>query len=243
VTEAAATLPEALARTIEVSRRAEQELIGGIDPAVREQPIREGDWTSQDHQAHLTAWKGRQADRFRAAREGREIPRAITGDETDAINAELQALRAGWAWDDLVREADGTAARLASEIRATEPEVILGEERLLGGTFGNGIIHTLVHLRWLHEAGTGIDLSGLRAFASEAESLARDPGIPATARADLLYDVACFVVLDGRSDEARPLLVEAFRDNPELVPHAATDPDLTPLSSQLPELARLAEAG
>ena len=88
----------------------------------------------------------------------------------------------------------------------------------------------------------GIDLDGLRAFAAEAEHLVREPSIPAVARADFLYDLACFVTLDGRPDEARPLLLEAFRDRPELVPHAMTDPDLAALSGEQAEIAGLAGA-
>jgi hypothetical protein len=234
-------LPEVLAATIEACRRAERDLLGAMDPVVRQRPIREGDWTPQDHQAHLTAWKGRQAERFAAAREGREIPRAITGDETDASNAELQAQRAGWAWEDLVREADETAERLADGIRATDADLIESDERLLGGTFGNGLLHTLMHMRWLREAGTGIDQVRLRAFADEAETLSRAESFTLQTRSESLYDLACFHVLDGRTEVAKPLLVEAFRGRPDLVDYASTDPDLDALASELPKLARMAE--
>jgi hypothetical protein len=235
------TLPQDLAATIEASRRVERDLLGAMDPIVRARPIREGDWTPQDHQAHLTAWKTRQADRLDAAREGREIPRAITGEETDAINAELQAQRAGWPWDDLVREADDAAVRLAAGIRATDADLIRSDERLLGGTFGNGLLHTLMHMRWLREAGTGIDQARLRAFADEAETLARAESFSLHTRSESLYDLACFHVLDGRTEVAKPLLVEAFRGRPDLVDYASTDPDLDALASELPKLARMAE--
>jgi hypothetical protein len=236
------TLPDDLAATIEASRRVERDLFGSMDPVVRARPIREGDWTPQDHQAHLTAWKNRQADRFEAAREGRELPRRISEDETDAINAELQAQRAGWPWDELVREADESAFRLMDGIRATSATVIESDERLLGGTFGNGLLHTLTHMRWLREAGTGIDQVRLRAFADEAEKLARADGFSLGIRSESLYDLACFHVLDGRPGVAKPLLVEAFRGRPDLVDYAPTDPDLTTLADELPELAMMARA-
>jgi hypothetical protein len=232
------TLAADLAATVEATRRAERDLFGAMDPDVRARPIREGDWTPADHQAHLTAWKGRQAERFDAARAGREIPAATVGEETDAINAELQAQRAGWAWDDLVAEADATAARLADGIRATDAQVIRDSNRLIGGTFGNGALHALVHFRWLHEAGTGIDMDRIRAFAAEYERLVRVESLPAADRAEGLYDLACHDALTGGLDAARTLLREVFVLRPDLVDYARTDPDLAALSGELTDLAR-----
>ena len=231
------TLSADLAATVEATRRAEQDLFGAMDPAARQRPLRTGDWTPQDHQAHLTAWKGRQAERFEAAREGREIPPTTEGEETDAINAQLQALRAGWAWHDLVREADETAQRLADGIRATDPQVIRDSNRLIGGTFGNGVLHALVHFRWLAEAGTGIDEARIRAFADEAERLIRVESIPGADRAVGLYDLACHYALNDGLDQARSLLKEAFRLRPDLIEYAPTDSDLTALHGELESLA------
>ncbi len=231
------TLATDLAATVEAVRRAERDLFGAMDPAARERPIREGDWTPQDHQAHLTAWKSRQSERFAAAREGREIPATTEGGETDAINAELQALRAGWAWGDLVREADETSQRLADGIRATDPGVIRDSNRLIGGTFGNGVLHALQHFRWLAEAGTGVDEVRIRAFAEEAEGLVRAESIPSTDRGVGLYDIACHFALTNRLDQARDLLRESFRLRPDLVEFAATDSDLAALRGELKSLA------
>lgn len=57
------TLTTDLAATIDVTRRAERELFGGLDDATIHRAIRAGDWNPKDFQAHLTAWKARQADR------------------------------------------------------------------------------------------------------------------------------------------------------------------------------------
>ncbi len=53
-------------------RDAERDVFGGLDPDVRDRPMREGDWSPKDHQAHLTAWKARQANRYADARRGEE---------------------------------------------------------------------------------------------------------------------------------------------------------------------------
>jgi hypothetical protein len=85
-------------------------------------------------------------------------------------------------------------------------------------------------------------MARLRAFADEVEQLVRAEGIPALERAVGLYDVACFDALTGDLDAARPLLVEAFRLNPELVEYAPTDADLTALVGELDALAARSRA-
>ena len=45
-------------------RDAERAIFGGLKPEFRDRPMREGDWSPKDHQAHLTAWKARQANRY-----------------------------------------------------------------------------------------------------------------------------------------------------------------------------------
>ena len=75
------TLAADLAATVEATRRAERDIFGGIDPVVRARPLREGDWTPQDHQAHLTAWKVRQAERFLQSDRLQIVPEVFATDE------------------------------------------------------------------------------------------------------------------------------------------------------------------
>ena len=161
-------LTDALATTIETTRRAERDLFGGLDDAARERPIRAGDWNPRDFQAHLTAWKSRQADRFAAVREERELPPMPGDQEEDAINAALRATRVDWTWSAIVEEADAAADRLAGEIRRADPQVLRESDRLMSGTFGNGVLHALTHFRWLLEAGVPLDRSRVSAFEDEA---------------------------------------------------------------------------
>ena len=231
------TLTDALAATIVATRRAERDLFGALDDEALHRPIREGDWNPKDHQAHLTAWKSRQADRFAAVREGRELAPGLAGPEEDAINEELRAARAAWSWDDVVAEADSTAERLVGEIRNCDAGAIRASGRLIGGTFGNGVLHALTHLRWLREAGVPLDEARIDRFAAEAESLVRADGLPERDRAAGLYDIGCYRALTGQAEAARELLREAFRLSPELVDFSHTDPDLVSLADELDALA------
>jgi hypothetical protein len=229
-------LTEALARTIEAARDAERDLFGGLDDATRLREIRAGDWNPKDFQAHLTAWKSRQADRYAAIREGTEL--APMDQEEDVINAELRATRIDWEWSAIVAEADQVAERLAGEIRQADPEEIRSSERLLSGTFGNGVLHTLTHVRWLVEAGVPLDRGRVATFEDEAFRVISDGAIPDKGRAVGLYDLACYRALGGATDLARTLLRDAFRLDPELVEFSRTDDDLVSLRDEIDGLAR-----
>jgi DinB superfamily len=231
------SLLDALAATIQTTRRAERDLFGGLDDAARERPIRAGDWNPKDFQAHLTAWKARQADRFAAVREGRELPPPMDDQEEDALNAELRATRIDSDWAPIVDEADAVAERLVDEIRQADPEVLRASDRLMSGTFGNGVLHTVTHVRWLLEAGVPLDRTRVSVFEGEALRDISTPAIPDKARAVGLYDLACYHALSGSPDVARSLLRDAFRLDPDLVGYSHTDAELLSIRDDLDGLA------
>jgi hypothetical protein len=230
-------LTDALAMTIRTTRDAERDLFGGLDEAIRLRPIREGDWNPKDFQAHLTAWKARQADRFAAVREGRELPPPMDDHEEDALNAELRAARIDRDWPAIVAEADQVAERLIAELRQADPEAVRASDRLLSGTLGNGVLHAITHVRWLLEAGVPLDRGRVSAFAEEALRVVNAEAIPGKARAVGLYDLACYHALSGAPDVARSLLRDAFRMDPELVEFSRTDEDLVSIRDDLDRLA------
>jgi hypothetical protein len=232
-----APLHRDLVELLRAMRRAERDVFGGLDPEVRDAPLRPGDWSAKDHQAHLTAWKARQARRFAAAREGVEIPAITEGDETDEINAELHATRVDWAWQAVVEEADQVTEQLVAEIQATDPEAIIANDRLLGGTFGNGPFHAMTHFGWLLEAGIGVDGSRVATFVDEVVERLRASTLPPAEVGNGIYNAACFHALRGDAQAARPLLRESFALNPELVPWSKQDSDLAALRDELDALA------
>lgn len=223
-----------LLKHLRATRQAERDVFGRLDPTVRDRPMRPGDWSPKDHQAHLTMWKGRQADRYLAVREGRE---PLTDDrEDDEINAELHATRADWPWDDISAEADAVSARLESEVLAADPAVLRDNERLVGSTFGNGPFHALTHFGWLIEADVGALEERVNTFVDAEEHLLGGTGLPDRDRALGLYNLACAHTLAGRLERARPMLSEAFRLRPDLRDWAQQDTDLDALRGELPAL-------
>ncbi|HJP88130.1 MAG TPA: hypothetical protein VJ850_03770 [Candidatus Limnocylindrales bacterium] len=235
------TLGEALAITIETARAAERELFGGLDRDAIERPIRSGDWNPKDFQAHLTAWKDRHAERLARIREALEPLARLEGQEEDEINAELRATRLDWSWDALVAEADAVAARLAGELRQADPDVLRGPDRLVDLTFGNGLLHTMSHIRWLLEAGIELDGSRVAQYEADSLRLVEAPALPERNRAAETYNLACHHALRGSLDIARRLLRDAFGTDPELLAFSRTDPDLEALRGELDELGGIAE--
>jgi hypothetical protein len=226
-----------LIKLLQAMRGAERDVFGDLAPAVRDAPLRPGDWSPKDHQAHLTAWKARQARRFADAREGVELPAVSEGEETDEINAELQSERAEWAWDAIAAEADEVSARLEREIAATDPELIVASERLLAGTLGNGPFHAMTHFGWLIDATVGVDQNRVGRFIEDVATQLRVSQLPLRVVSEGIYNAACYRALRGELDEARAMLRESFRLNPELITWSKQDEDLVALREELDELA------
>lgn len=227
---------DSLVALLRATRDAERDAFGALDPAVRDRPMREGDWSPKDHQAHLTAWKARQANRFAAARRG-EAPVQTAEGETDAINAELQAARADWSWDAIVEEADEVSERLIAEVSRAGPDVLARWGELFGGTFGNGPFHALEHFNWLDEAAIGLDAARVASFVDALGAGVARGGLPDTDAGTAVYNIACYHALAGRLEEARPLLREAFRLSPDLAEYALEDSDLAALRGEIDSLA------
>jgi hypothetical protein len=225
----------ALLEQLQVMRAAERDIFGSLEPEIRDRPIRPNDWSPKDHQAHLTAWKGIQAERIRASTRGEDPP--FVGTETDEINAGLQATRADWSWSDVVAEADEVTKRLEDEIRAAGSARLIESGGLIGGIFGNGASHGMTHFGWLVDADIGVDLARVSAFVDEQERLLNSEAVPDFDRGVGLYNLACAHALAGRLDRARSLLRVAFPLRPDLAEFAKQDPDLVELRNELPTLA------
>jgi hypothetical protein len=224
----------ALVEQLRAMRAAERDVFGALDPAIRDRPLRPGDWSPKDHQAHLTAWKAIQTDRIRAASRGETL--ATDTRETDERNAELQAKRADWAWDDIVREADEVSRQLEAEIESAGSPLLVETEGMIGRIFGNSAPHALTHFAWLVDAGIGVDEGRVAAFVDEHERQIEATPLADGDRAIAVYNLACAHSVAGRLDRARPLLRAAFRLRPDLAEFALEDPDLVPLRDELPTL-------
>jgi hypothetical protein len=224
-----------LIEQLEAMRQAERDVFGALDPGVRDRPMRPGDWSPKDHQAHLTAWKAIQRDRIHAAIRGETV--AADNRETDERNAELQALRADWPWEAIVREADEVSDGLVADIRAAGIAVLTSRQGMVGQIYGNSASHATSHFIWLSDAGIGVDQGRIAAYLDDHESQLRQAPLPDYDRGVGLYNLACAHAVAGRLDRARPLLRTAFGLRPDLAEFATGDPDLAALRDELSSLA------
>jgi len=223
-----------LVEQLRATRIAERDVFGSIQPDVRDRPMRPNDWSPRDHQAHLTAWKARQADRINAAGRGEVL--ASDDRETDEINAELQATRADWSWEAIDREADAVSEQLEAAIRDAGSPMLTESEQLVGQIFGNGASHALTHFAWLVDAQIGVDEARVATFFDEHERQLSEVALPDADRGVGLYNLACAHAVAGRLDRARPLLRIAFGLRPDLGEFANADPDLNELRDELQSL-------
>jgi hypothetical protein len=229
-----------LIEMLNAMREAERDVFGAMAPEVRERPLRPGDWSPKDHQAHLSAWKARQADRYASARRNGQ-PEPDAEEETDAVNAELQRQTADWSWERVEQQAEDVSRRLTDEVASIDPARVRSSDRLIGGTFGNGAYHAIQHFIWLREAGVLVDAQRFHQFVMEMEQLVLRGSLPDPDLAVALYNTACYAALDGELDRARSLLPRAFRLRPDLAKLATTDTDLVALRDELPGLAAEAQ--
>ncbi len=68
----------------------------------------------------------------------------------------------------MAAEADQVSGQLESEIGATDPDLIAGSERLLGGTLGNGAFHAMTHFGWLVDAEIGVDADRVSSMSTRS---------------------------------------------------------------------------
>jgi hypothetical protein len=217
--------------SIRAARAAERDVLAALDPGVRDAPAPDGGWGPKDTQAHLSAWRGRMAERLRALRNGTDEPTEV---ETDEMNAILHAERAGWSWEQIAADADATTADLVAEIE-TGAEETIALPRISGLVMGNGSEHTLTHLTPI-AARAGLESRTLE-LADAITAIIDRGGWPSRAAAFARYNLACFHALSGNLDVARSLLRQALPEQEELRGFAPADDDLIALRDEIPALA------
>jgi hypothetical protein len=226
----APALRTGLRDSILAARAAERDVLAALDPGTRDSPAPDGGWGPKDAQAHLSAWRGRMAERLRAIRTGTDEPAGV---ETEEMNAAFHAERAGCSWPQVADDAEATTRDLLDEIDGASDET-LGEPRITGAILGNGSEHTLAHLAPIAgRAGMG---SRALELADAITAILDRGGWPARADAYARYNLACFHALDGNLDVARALLRQALPVQEELRGFARTDDDLIALREEIPNL-------
>jgi Protein of unknown function (DUF1706) len=188
-----------------------------------------GQWTAKDNVAHLNAWREHATQILDAVRRGEEPEGPVDDRDLDARNAVIYEAHRGESAADVRAVATASYAALLEAVAASSEEVLLrdrpGGSALWHLVPGNGHGHVAQHVSsW---AGEHDDTEGAEAVALWAYEIGVELFPEEKVIAD--YNFACFYGRNGRAEEALPLLRDALRASPDLVPFALEDPDLTPI--------------
>jgi tetratricopeptide (TPR) repeat protein len=214
-------LLEALAET----RKREAELVG---LCTETPPDPSGRWRPQDHLAHISWWRDREARLIDAARTGVEPPQAIPeGHDQNTVIYEATRDQpaadviagAGRSWDLLEKAIEACSEK---DLERAHPE--RPNRMLIDGSPGD---HLAAHIFWCQiEAGNEQAAEAVLRWAQELSSRTttdqRTRGVGA-------YNLACFYARTRRVDEALPLLRQGFELAPDLKDWSHKDPDLDPI--------------
>ena len=226
-------LRTALIDGLRASRGAERAIFEALEPGQRDAPGFDGDWSAKDVQAHLSAWRQRQADRMVAQRGAGAAP-AESDITLDELNANYHAERADWPWERVALDAEATSEALIAEV-ATADATMLADPDVLGPIMGDGAEHDLDHLvRVAPAVGMGSQVLDL---ADTTLAILDRGGWPARSDAYARYNLACFHAKAGNLDVARSLLRQALPAEAALRANAPADDDLIALRDEIPALA------
>ncbi len=224
VTEA--SLRDRLLESLDRARAKEEALLALCDDTPT--PVA-GQWTAKDNVAHLNAWREHAAHILDAVGRGEEPEGPVDDRDLDARNAVIYEAHRGESAAEVRAGATASYAALMEAVSASSEENLLRDRP--GGSAlwhlipGNGHGHVAQHVSsWAgeHEDPEGAEAVALWAYQIGVELFPEEKVI-----AD--YNLACFYGRNGRADDALPLLREALRVSPDLVPFALEDADLTPI--------------
>jgi hypothetical protein len=218
-------LKEKLLEALAETRQREAELVAMCADAP---PDPSGRWRPQDHLAHMSWWRDRDAALIEAVRTGGELPPEVDGEEQ---NTKIYEATRDQSAADVIAAAERSWDSLEAAVQACTDEdlerprpYVRRPQRLGDGSPGD---HVATHLFWCHmEAG---DEKAGEAVLRWAQDLSSRTSNDPRSHAVGAYNLACFYARTGRAHEAVPLLRQSFDAAPDLKDWAHRDPDLEPI--------------
>ena len=200
-------------------------------------PDPSGRWRPQDHLAHHSGVRERDAQTIEAARTDGEVAPEHQGN----LSAEIYAATCDQSAATVIAGAERSWDRLESAIKACSEEDLQRphphrhDRTLVDGAPGD---HVATHLFWVYiEAG---DEKAAEAVLRWAQDLSSRTSTDPRTHAVGTYNLACFYARTGRAHEAVPLLRQSFEVAPDLKDWSLKDPDLDPIRDDAEVRALLA---
>ena len=227
-------MKEKLLLALAETREREAELVALCSDAP---PDPSGRWRPQDHLAHISWYRDRDARLIEAVRTGGEPPPAGSEEQNTAIYeatrdqpAAVVVAGAERSWDLL----EGAIhACTEDDLARPRPYPSESDRKLVDGSPGD---HLASHLFWCHlDAENEKAAEAILRWALDLSSrTAADPRTHAVG----VYNLACFYARTRRVDDAIPLLRESFETAADLKDWAHRDPDLDPIRND-PRVSQL----
>jgi hypothetical protein len=198
-------------------------------------------WSAKDLVAHMTFWRAIVLKRMLAARRGETPPGTDNYLELNDQAFEANRHRS-WAeiLDDSERAYNDLVAKVAemSDEELTDPKRYewLEGEPLWTNVRGNGYDHPEGHIGQFY-IDRGERTHGLEMLREVTETTIRLDPSPQT-RGTAIYNLGCFLALNGEAAQAIDLVRESFGLRPDLVEWSKQDSDLNSLRD-LPDFKAL----
>jgi hypothetical protein len=203
--------------------------LAGLSAAEREAAGRADAWAARDLLAHFAEWSAVLREVLVATAEGREPP---TLPDDDEINQLFFERNRDLSWAEVAGKAQAAYEALAAQLRTMPAEVLAapsqpgGQPTRLGIVFSH-VDHTLRHMsenlmaRGERDVADALMVEGARRMAAMDDST--------QFRGAIVYNLACHLTLNGRTDRALDTLREALTIRPDLAEYATQDGDFAGL--------------
>jgi hypothetical protein len=220
---------------LRLTNEQERACIAGLSEAERGEQGTPERWSAKDMIGHVTAWKRNRLGTLADLLRGQEP--SDFGD-VDTVNARQYAEQHGRSWTEVAAERDRVSAEYAARAAQLSEEELANPTRTaalqgmpLGEWFlGNGAWHPYLHLVdfWRGRGEAQRASGSVDALAEAADRMTLPPRL----RGVVLYNLACWLALTGRSEQALERLPETLRLRPDLTDLARQDPDLDSLRAE-----------
>ncbi len=198
-------------------------------------------WSAKDTVAHLTLWRTIAGERLGAVRRGETPPKYDNYLEVNDQGFESNRHR---TWQEVLSDSQRAFQELVASVEGMSQEELTDPERyerregepLWSNIRSNGFDHPISHISqyYLDRGEKGRALAMQRDMVAAVSLLDPSP----RARGTAVYNLGCFLALNGEHKEAIERVRESFALRPDLLEWSKQDSDLNSLR-ELPEFKAL----
>jgi tetratricopeptide (TPR) repeat protein len=227
------TLKSELLALLQLAHDEEQDVIGGLSEADRNEAGTPQHWSIKDNIAHLVFWRQHTIDRLAGVLRD-EGP--FNAEEIERRNQQRFEEQQYRPWTEVLLDDESSHLKLIEQVQKLTDDDLMSTSRftwqrdrlLLSSILINGYWHVQEHLVqfYLDHGEREHARHSVEKLANALNDALKQRDGTSAARGDSLYNLACFYAKTNQLDEALPVLKESLQLNPDLVEWSHQDPDL-----------------